>query len=71
MTQRHEVNKCCRKNGADPFPRSRVAMNAQFIKKKKKKKKKQKKRKKLHNNVKWGKYKTKLTDLKYIKTTYG
>jgi hypothetical protein len=38
VTQRHEVSTCCCKNGADRFPRRRVATNLQFVKKKKKKK---------------------------------
>ena len=38
MWQRHEVSKCCRKNGADVLAQCNVAINTQFVKKKKKKK---------------------------------
>ena len=30
--QRHEVNKCCWKNGADRLARLKVATNHQFVK---------------------------------------
>ena len=37
MTQRHEVRKCCRKNGANVLVWYSIAINVQFVKKKKKK----------------------------------
>lgn len=41
MQQRHEVSKCCCKNGLDRLARSMDATTIQFVKKKKKKKHKQ------------------------------
>ena len=32
VTQRHEVNKCCWKNGANRLAQCRVAKNLQFVK---------------------------------------